>query len=98
MFAIEKYKGYTSLKICNYRFIFSNSAGPGDIMTILVKRNENSIVKWGVGTAYTTALDGPEFDDAAGQKITVPYPMNVFITMMNSGSQGEFELVYSYLD
>ena len=59
-------------------------------MNIVINKNLNTQVIWGVGTSFATATLGPAFDDAVGQKITVPYPMSVYISMLNDGPQGEF--------
>ena len=53
---------------------------------------------WAVGTSFETANTGYPPELVAGQKINVPYPNMIFISMVNTGKDGRFEFEYSYED
>ena len=51
-----------------------------------------------VGNSYSTATNAQKVQDPEGQRIKVPYPQMLFITLFNTGSQGQIILTYSYND
>ena len=53
---------------------------------------------WAVGTSFETASPGYPPELTVGQKVKVPYPLMIFISMVNTGSDGQFEFQYNYED
>ena len=72
-------------------------------MIIDVKKLTMAKLQWGVGTSYITATGGGAriAEVTAGQKIQVPYPTMIYISVLHKGSStfaGEFTFDYSYED
>ena len=66
-------------------------------MSVFFPTATKSGLGFAVGTSYSTAT-GQKVSDPEGQKIVVPYPTSIFLTLFNTGTQGSFEIEYAYMD
>ena len=83
------FEGYANEVLCNYKFEFSIHAGPGDVMTVQFVRASNSGVTFTVGTSFYKAEHGSKFETPEGKKITISYPLTLFVTFYNTGELGD---------
>ena len=58
-------------------------------MSVKFVKATNSGVTFTVGTSFYDAIHGARFDKPEGQKITLPYPSTLFVTLYNTGELGD---------
>ena len=54
--------------------------------------------QFAVGHSFMTATTGDKLMFPEGQRITIPYPLSLFVTFFNTGSSGELLITYKYID
>ena len=67
-------------------------------MTVQFVRASNSGVTFTVGTSFYKAEHGSKFETPEGKKITISYPLTLFVTFYNTGELGDIQITYSYTD
>ena len=65
------------------------NSDPWDVITIEIIQATNSKIGYGSGYNFTTA-SFERIEDPEGMTFSVTYPLNIYLTSLNSGDQGNF--------